>query len=44
MIADAEWLRRWEDQRLQAVSDEEKEIANMNRADYANMLAELEGR
>ncbi len=45
MIADAEWLSRWEDQRPQTVLfDEDKEIANMNRADYANMLLELEGK
>ena len=43
-MSEAEWLKYWEEQHLSSQPDDDKEIANMNRTDYATMLAELEGK
>ncbi len=43
-MSEAEWLKRWEEKHLSAPGDEDREIANMDRTDYATMLAELEGK
>ena len=43
-MSEAEWLQQWEEQHLSSHSDESGEVANMNRTDYATMLAQLEGR
>ena len=43
-MSEAEWLKCWEEQHLSSQPDDNKEIANMNRTDYATMLAELEGK
>ncbi len=43
-MSETEWLKRWEEQHLASQPDDNKEIANMNRTDYATMLEELEGK
>ena len=43
-MSDIEWIRQWEEEHLAGSAGEEPEIANMDRTDYATMLAELEGR
>ena len=43
-MSEAEWLERWEERHLSSQPEDDREIANMDRTDYATMLAELEGR
>ena len=43
-MSDAEWIRQWEEDHLTGHADQDSEVANMNRTDFATMLAELEGK
>ena len=43
-MSDNSWIRQWEEEHLTISSDEAPEVANMDRTDYATMLAELEGK
>lgn len=43
-MSDSNWIRQWEEKHLSCSSDEEAEVANMDRTDYATILAELEGK
>ena len=41
-MSDSNWIQQWEEKHLTGSSEEDPEIANMDRTDYATMLAELE--
>ena len=43
-MSDSEWIAQWEEKHLSGGSEEDAEVANMDRTDYATMLAELEGK
>ena len=43
-MPDADWIRQWEEKHLSASGEEDPEVANMDRTDYATLLAEIEGR
>ena len=41
-MQEEDWLRRWENRRVQDTEEDDREIANMNETDFAAMLEELE--